>query len=98
MKRLPIIATVALYLTMTAIAARAADPRVDLRDLNDTDLQEAAQTDAQEYFASHTDINTAYTGEIGTAHAIHHHLLGDQLQTYEVAFFETLDALIDDKD
>jgi hypothetical protein len=78
--------------------ARAGDPRVDLSDLNNTALQEAAQTDAQEYFASHTHINTAYTGEIGTAHAIHHHLLGDQLQTYDVAFFETLDALIDEED
>jgi hypothetical protein len=40
----------------------------------------------------------ANTGEIGTAHGIHHHLLGEQLNTYEVTFFQTLDALIDDKD
>ena len=67
MKRLRIILTAAVSLTMTAITVRASDSKADLSDLTDTDLQEAAQIDAQEYFASHKQLNTSYTGEIGTA-------------------------------
>jgi hypothetical protein len=44
------------------------------------------------------DKDSVDTDAIGTAHAMRHHLLGDQAFTYEVSFFETLDALIADKD
>jgi hypothetical protein len=72
----------------------------DLSDLTDEELTEAAQIDAQSYYTSHSRItkDSVDTDAIGTAHAMHHHLLGDQAFTYEVSFFETLDALIADKD
>jgi hypothetical protein len=98
MRRFPLILMALVGLTVTASTAIATDPKSDLRDLSDTALEEAAQLDAQEYFATHTHIDTANTGEIGTAHAIRHHLLGDQLSTYKVNFFDTLDALIDQKE
>jgi hypothetical protein len=98
MKHLSLILMAVVGLTVTASPVTAGDPRSDLSDLGDTELEEAAQVDAQEYFVSHKHVSTDDTDEIATAHAIHHHLLGDQLSTYEVAFFETLDALIDEKD
>lgn len=98
MKRLSLILFAVVGLTMTASTARASDGKSDLSDLGDTELEEAAQLDAQEYFASHKHISTGDSLEIATAHAVHHHLLGDQLSTYRVNFFETLDALIDEKD
>lgn len=98
MKRLSLILIVMLGFIIPSSRVTAGDSRSDLRDSSDTELEEAAQVDAQEYFASHRNIDTANTGKIGTAHGIHHQLLGEQLNTYEVTFFETLDALIEDKD
>jgi hypothetical protein len=98
MRHLSLILMAVVGLTIPASMVTAGDSRSDLSNLTDTELEETAQVDAQEYFASHTQIDTANTGEIGTAHGIHHHLLGDQLNTYEVTFFQTLDALVDDKD
>lgn len=71
----------------------------DLSDLSDTELEENAQTEAQAYFASHSGLTKDdNTYEIGMAHALHHHLLGDQATTYRIAFYDVLDALIADKE
>jgi hypothetical protein len=84
----------------SALSKQTGDSISDLSDLTDEDLTEAAQIDAQSYYANHSRLtkDSVDTDAIGTAHAMRHHLLGNQAFTYEVAFFETLDALIADKD
>jgi hypothetical protein len=82
------------------LSKQIVDSNSDLSDLTNEELTEEAQIDAQSYYTSHSRINkdNVDTDAIGIAHAMRHHLLGDQAFTYEVSFFETLDALIADKD
>ncbi len=57
LERFSVILTTVVCLTMIASTARSSDGKADLSDLGDTELEEAAQVDAQEYFASHKHIS-----------------------------------------
>jgi hypothetical protein len=105
------ILTVALAVAISAMSANADNKQGDIKELAgnpDSDLTvfsgdhealtEGAQIDAQEYFKTHKSLDLKHTdSNIGLAHALKHHLLGDDAHTYQVAFYTALDALLTDQ-
>jgi hypothetical protein len=68
-------------------------PTSDMSSLSREEVQEAAQLDAQSYYATHKQ--KVYDSNIGEARALRHNLLGSLALAYDVSLEEALKALAD---
>jgi hypothetical protein len=66
-------------------------------DQYDKLLENLAEADAIVYFQTHRHIIKDDMLQIGDAHAIKHHLMGQTANSYSIAFLTTLDALLTDR-
>jgi len=106
MRRLLISLTAGLFAVTTAQADTVLDiikrnmrinPTSDLSAFTDQ-LERYAQLDAEVYFENHKSQSDKQGSlMMGEAHALKHHLLGDDARSYALAFSFALDALISDQ-
>jgi len=77
------------------------DPNCDLSNLTDNlfgMLDEAAQIDAQIFVKTHNAPEWKDKAvNVGLAHAIKHHLIGNAARIYQLYFWTTVHALIEDQ-
>ena len=77
------------------------DPNCDLSNLSDNlfgILDEAAQIDAQIFVKTHNAPEWKDKAvNVGLAHAIKHHLMGNAARIYQLYFWTTVRALIEDQ-
>jgi hypothetical protein len=77
------------------------DPSCDLSNISDNlfgMLDEAAQIDAQIFVKTHKGPERKdKAASIGLAHAIKHHLIGNPARIYQLYFWTTVHALIEDQ-
>jgi hypothetical protein len=94
------ILVVAITTTTPAIAADRSEleqlvqePTSDLSALTNSEIDEAAQLDAQLYFKRKGSKDLEEATSLGKGHALNHHLLGESAESYGAEFASALESL-----